>query len=475
MAYPEWVEKQKRPGTNISCIHGKYYLYEATSVWDPEKKRARKKTGKYLGRITEDGLIPPREKNQHVVSEVATKEYGACTTLNSIGKDIHEKLKEYFPSEADRIFSLAVLRVIEKCPFKRAAFLYERSFLSEIYGNIPMSPSSLSVFLQELGNRRSQFVGFMKEYISKERYVLFDATNIISNSENMDINRIGYNSHRQFDPQINLLYAFSTDSHNPGYYRVLPGNIRDVSAFKQCVQESAISNMVVIADKGFGSEANFKMLDENGLKYIVQLKRNNSVIQRDRLKTGNKADFDGHFRFNNRVIWYYSYILDGKHIYVYLDSDLRNKEEKDYIRRIDENCEDYTEESFMEKQYDFGVIAFRTNIEDTPENLFYLYKTRGEIEQSFDFLKNLLEQDHTYLQSVYSVEAWAFINHISLMLVYAIYTRLKSADLLSKYSVSDFLIHLKYIHAVKMNSSWVTGEISGKTQKLLAALKIHIT
>lgn len=475
MAYPEWVEKQKRPGTNISCIHGKYYLYEATSVWDPEKKRARKKTGKYLGRITEDGLIPPREKNQHVVSEVATKEYGACTTLNSIGKDIHEKLKEYFPSEADRIFSLAVLRVIEKCPFKRAAFLYERSFLSEIYGNIPMSPSSLSVFLQELGNRRSQFVGFMKEYISKERYVLFDATNIISNSENMDINRIGYNSHRQFDPQINLLYAFSTDSHNPGYYRVLPGNIRDVSAFKQCVQESAISNMVVIADKGFGSEANFKMLDENGLKYIVPLKRNNSVIQRDRLKTGNKADFDGHFRFNNRVIWYYSYILDGKHIYVYLDSDLRNKEEKDYIRRIDENCEDYTEESFMEKQYDFGVIAFRTNIEDTPENLFYLYKTRGEIEQSFDFLKNLLEQDHTYLQSVYSVEAWAFINHISLMLVYAIYTRLKSADLLSKYSVSDFLIHLKYIHAVKMNSSWVTGEISGKTQKLLAALKIHIT
>ena len=61
------------------------------------------------------------------------------------------------------------------------------------------------------------------------------------------------------------------------------------------------------------------------------------------------------------------------------------------------------------------------------------------------------------------------------MLVYAIYTRLKSADLLSKYSVSDFLIHLKYIHAVKMNSSWVTGEISGKTQKLLDALKIHIT
>lgn len=475
MAYPKWVEKQKRPGTNISCIHGKYYLYEAKSVWDPEKKRARKKTGKYLGRITEEGLLPPKEKKQQVISEVATKEYGACTTLNSIGKDIYEKLKEYFPSEADRIFSLAVLRVIEKCPFKRAAFLYERSFLSELYGNLPMSSGSLSAFLQELGMKRQQFVGFMKEYLSKEQYALFDGTNIISNSDNMDINRIGYNSHHLFDPQINLLYAFSADSHTPGYYRVVPGNIRDVSAFKQCVQESAISNMVVVADKGFGSEANFKLPEANGLKYIIPLKRNNSDIKKNKLKTGNKADFDGYFRFNNRVIWYYSYILEEKHIHIYLDSDLRNKEEKDFIRRIDENYEDYTEESFMEKQYDFGMIAFRTNIDETPEKLFHLYKTRGEIEQSFDFLKNLLEQDHTYLQSAYSVESWAFINHISLMLIYAIYNRLKSADLLSKYSVSDFIMHLKYIHAVNINGSWITGEISGKTQKLLDELKIHIT
>ena len=66
MAYPDWVERQRRPGTNISCIRGKYYLYEATSVWNKEKGRAQKKTGKYLGRITEDGLIPPKQKQDKV-------------------------------------------------------------------------------------------------------------------------------------------------------------------------------------------------------------------------------------------------------------------------------------------------------------------------------------------------------------------------------------------------------------------------
>lgn len=69
----------------------------------------------------------------------------------------------------------------------------------------------------------------------------------------------------------------------------------------------------------------------------------------------------------------------------------------------------------------------------------------------------------------------SMINHISLMLVYEIYSRLKSANLLAKYSVRNFIIHPKYIQRVKINSSWVTGEISGKTQKLLDSLNVHIT
>ena len=475
MAYPDWVERERRPGTNISCTKGKYYLYEVTSVWDPVKKRAQKKTGKYLGRITEDGLIPPKPKKVVVAEGISTKEYGASSFLNSAGNELHEKLREYFPEDADRIYTLAVLRVIEKCPFKRASFLYERSFMSEYCRNLSLSASSLSEFLERLGTKRMQLAGFMREQMADGQYILFDGTNIISNSEKMDINRLGYNSHRVYDPQVNLLYAFSATDHKPGFYRLLPGNIRDVTAFKQCVDESGIKNVVVIADKGFGSDSNFNMLEENGLKYIVPLKRNSGLIQRDKLMTGSKAAFDGHFMFNNRVIWYYSYEVEGKRILVYLDSDLQNKEERDYIRRIEEGCEDYTEDGFMEKQYSFGTIAFRSNIDDAPEKLFQLYKTRGEIEQSFDFLKNLLDQDHTYLQSAYSVEAWAFINHISLLLIYDIYNRLRAADLLSKFSVDDFIIHLKYIHAVKANSSWAVGEISGKTQKLLDRLNLHIT
>ena len=80
------------------------------------------------------------------------------------------------------------------------------------------------------------------------------------------------------------------------------------------------------------------------------------------------------------------------------------------------------------------------------------------------------QTDVVYLQDKYAVEGWAFINHLSLLLAYLVYAKLRNANLLLKFSISDFITHLKYIHKIKTKSSWVLSEISGKTQKLLDAL-----
>ena len=176
-----------------------------------------------------------------------------------------------------------------------------------------------------------------------------------------------------------------------------------------------------------------------------------------------------------RVIWYYSYQIENRTVIVYLDSDLRNQEEKDYAQRVAKKLEGFTNEGLMQKQYDFGTIALCSNISDTPEKIYSLYKTRGEIETEFDFLKNLLEQDRTYLQSEYAVESWAFINHISLMLIYSIYNLLRNADVLKKYSVSDFIQFLKYIRKVKINNAWLVSEMTSNTKALLDAINLSIT
>ena len=74
-----------------------------------------------------------------------------------------------------------------------------------------------------------------------------------------------------------------------------------------------------------------------------------------------------------------------------------------------------------------------------------------------------------------SVESWAFINQLSLMLVYRIYNKLHEYGLTKKYSVADFLEYLKYIRKVKINNVWHTGEITKASQTLLDKMNIDIT
>jgi transposase len=287
----------------------------------------------------------------------------------------------------------------------------------------------------------------------------------------MEVNRVGYNAHHDYAPQLNLLYAFACEVKMPVYYRIIAGNVRDVTAFKLSISEAGLENVVVVADKGFASESNFDMLDEAGIKYVIPLKRNSSLFDTAKLETGDKSAFDGYFMFNGRPVWHYS--LDG--VIVFLDSDLKINEEKKYLKNLENQLEGYTMDGFIKNQYKFGTIVMKSNLSKKPQNIYELYKERGEIEQSFDFLKNLLEQDKSYMQNEKSLETWAFINHISLVLCYKIYNLLRKKALLSKFSVAGFLSHLKYIFKVKINDSWCVSESTKKTRDLLKSLDLHIT
>ncbi len=49
MTHPDWVLEHRRKGTEVRKIGDNFYLYKVTSVWDKEKKRAKKITEKFIG------------------------------------------------------------------------------------------------------------------------------------------------------------------------------------------------------------------------------------------------------------------------------------------------------------------------------------------------------------------------------------------------------------------------------------------
>lgn len=56
---PEWVNRQKKPGCTVKKIGGNYYLYYATSKYDPEK-RYPVPIQTYIGKITPEGIVSER-------------------------------------------------------------------------------------------------------------------------------------------------------------------------------------------------------------------------------------------------------------------------------------------------------------------------------------------------------------------------------------------------------------------------------
>jgi hypothetical protein len=79
------------------------------------------------------------------------------------------------------------------------------------------------------------------------------------------------------------------------------------------------------------------------------------------------------------------------------------------------------------------------------------------------------------MQGECGLESWAFINHLSLMMVYRIYDLLRRYKLLSKVSVEDFLRYLQGVRAINWDNQWHVTEIPKKTQKPLETLNLHIT
>lgn len=478
--HPEWATKFKRKGTELRLLNGRYYLYEVTSKWNPQKKRSQKITGKLLGKITEeDGFIESEKyalrKKQADINTVSVREFGVNALINTILIDYISLIKKHFPEYYREILVLAYCKLAYKSPLKKVAFHYYHSYFSEQFPDLKLTGKHLSYLLKEIGSDRNPITDFFKEFGIANDSILFDGTDLLSNSKKMDMTKFSKTKTGTFDSIINLMFIFSAKQHIPLYYRVLPGNIKDIKAFKLCLTESHIEDALIIVDKGFYSKSNINELKREDLTFIVPLKRNNQLIDYQIIQEGDKQNFEGYFQFEKRLIWYYVIENDEENVFIYLDEELKNQEVKDYIKRIDKLPEEYDIDTFYNRQYRFGTIGLMSNLDKSPEEIFVYYKSRAQIEIMIDSLKNIIDADNSYMQNAQSLEAWMFINYIALHWYYKILKLLKEYNLNNTYSPMDLIDFLKEIKKVKIDKMWVNSEITKKTSELLKKINLPIT
>jgi transposase len=315
----------------------------------------------------------------------------------------------------------------------------------------------------------------------------------------MTCNRLGYNSQRSFEPQVNLLFIFSPEYKVPLYYRMVAGDVRETKALKLTLEESGIQEAIVIGDKGFYSKENIENLSSEGLDYILPIRRSHSLCEYEPMKKGNKELFDDFFAFDERIIWYKKYKKNGHDLILFLDNKLKEQEEKDYLLRIKKEDEEVitdtstlssatnlpvqteecqkqkgnTLEKFYEKQHSMGTITLHYSLkkEKNPEEIFTCFKSRNEVENTYDAYKNILEADTSYMQGQAQMETWSFINFLALIMYFRIYKQLLEKQMLKKYAPKDILLFLEHIKKMKINDKWLQAEITKKSQTIIDMLR----
>lgn len=490
--HPEWALKHKRPGTELKLINKRYYLYGVKSVYDKILGRSKKVSLGIIGSITEqDGFIPSEKqalKAKSLDSKVGKRafiaEYGYAkwlmTALETEG--VLDDLKKHFPDLWQFIVTMVYCRTAFKSPLKNIPFHFEQSALSDLLNwKEKLTDQKISDQLFDLGSKHTSIHEFLKPKDNSKKTVLMDATDIVLQSNKIALSQKGYNANMDFQPQFVLLYLYDASSFKPLYYRLLPGNIREISAMQNTIKISGMEHCVYIADKGFFSASNISELERMDMQFIIPLKRNNDLIPYSDLN--NIDQTDNYFDFAKRFIFFANTIKEGnRSINLFLDGKLKEQEKTDYLSRIKSLPESYSKSNFNEKVKTMGTITLMHNTAMSPQEVYCEYKNRGAIEQFFDHLKNTLDASCSHMQREESLNGWMFINHLSMQLIYKLYHILKTTplnkkqNLNHKYSIEDCIDHLISIKKIQFEKDQsVIAEINKSTKTLLEKMKLSIT
>lgn len=463
---PRWVARHKKRGVEVRKRGDAWYAYRYTSVWDREKKRPRRRTLEYLGRVTPEGLVPPKHKRERPLGAIL--EYGNLKLLHHFAKPLVAPLQEAFEERADSLLALAALKLAYRPPLKAMGFRHETSWSHRLWPGAALSPNAITLLLRDVGVRWEAQRRVFHALSGSGGHFALDLTQLFSESESIPWLEKGYNRGEAWPDQLQLLliHRLGRGPH-PVFLKMLPGSVRDISAVRNAILESGLKNVLLVGDKGLFSKANVGELEKVRLTYLLALKRNLAF-----LRYGPESSYGNYFTYRTRVVWWRELQWGKRRVFMFLDKALRAQEEEALANRIAQGA--VSKRKLHEHRDRLGTLALVTNTELTAQEAYNLYKQRVEIELAFDAFKNTLDADKTYMQSRESVAGYFFVCFLALYLYARILNHLRMKKLVDLVSVDDVLTQLSKVYRVRVEDRDVWSEVPKRVRVLIEKLGLPL-
>jgi len=435
----EQLDEEREGYHQLQEQDGRWYVYHATSVWDKEEKKP-KKVSEYLGRIMPDGTFEPKTPQLDVpVTDREVFEYANGQLADHVLQDVDRSLREYSPY-SDELIAMAIIRAIDPQPLRLHASRWEKLYLSE-QRDVRLDQDHLSSVLHHTGEGKGWWHAFFDELMEADDLLLYDLTTVFSWSEQIKRVEKGYNADKLYRDQLGVILAFSTETDLPTGIDVHWGSMKDVTTFREFLEMMDPEEVGFIVDRGLFSEDLIRGFAEEGISYVVPLKKNS------RFGDPRWVQWRPAFEYQDRYIRWGKRHYDIGTVYLFEDPEVRGEQEKALMRREAQGS--LSRERFEEKRERAGIVAMLTDLDRPGPEIYELYKGRHEVELAFDAMKNHLDADKTHLQSDEAVRGYFFVTLLSLRVYFAVLKRLREHGLNGEVSVEEVFWEFRKVERIK--------------------------
>jgi hypothetical protein len=415
---------------------GHFYVYRDTSRWDKQRKKPVKVT-ELLGAISPDGAYTPKHPRK-AFSTTRVYDYGNAELLLSLSQDLRDATAD-MPLR-DELLALSIIRAITPGPIRLAQAVWDGTYASTKIG-VDLSPRNVSEALTSLGYMVEETYNLFAKLSPEGGMLFYDLTSILSYSKYLRLAERGYNPDWEQVGQVKVAMAFSTATWLPVAVDVFYGSLKETKILRYFVERFPGADLGFVMDRGFKSYELLTELRRDGIHYIAALMGNSKLLP-------SSATMTGVFEYGEKRMIAFSKRRRRPYGYLYLfeDPQLREPEEEHLLSRVGRG--ELSMEEYRRMRRMAGVFGIVSDLDVEPRLVYEQYKEREEIEQAFDYMKNDLEADRTYLGRDEAVRGYFVVVFLAMRLYFKVLRRLRERSLGGKVSVKEVLYVLSKMRMI---------------------------
>ncbi len=453
------------------------YAYETTSYWDKEAKKVRKKT-KYAGQVIDKDKKIFQKKQRAREQRRITLDFGDVYVTNKFLEqtEFAGLLKNTFPNTSNELLALVSYKLCHNSAMMYAKTWLEGSYASIAFKGIDLSGQRISEYLKHFGDEVAQqrfFEEYLHKFANAGSSLVLDVTSL-QNQVHVPLTNWGL-SGEEIDKQIRFLLVVDKDSKLPLFFRLLPGNIVDVSTLSNTLSQLkrlGVSNNFVCLDAGFFSEANVVELYDVGISFLTRLPSGRKLYKHliethaDGLESRcNMVGYGKRGLFVKRV----EVDLFGRKAFAYLVLDPVRKG-----REVSRFTLQTMEEELVDAEVEYGllnsgVMILVSNFELHIDDVVPAYYARQAAEMLFGFSKDDLSILPLRVHSEEGIRGFLFLQFVTLVAFMLLMRRLGRA-----FTVEQVLLTLRNLKCRVYEDEILIGECTRLQREMTEKLGVMV-